>query len=75
MAESGFTWPLFTDVCRISIDGANGRAPPGVRLVTTAVQSPENLRVTVPDQWLHVVALHPVLVAAEMARKHAPSAA
>ena len=38
------------------------------------IQSPENLRVTVPDQWLQVVALHHVLAAAEMARKHAPSA-
>ena len=27
------------------------------------------------DQWLQVVALHDVLAAAQMARKHAPSAA
>ncbi len=39
------------------------------------IRNPENLRVTVPDQWLQVVALHHVLAAAQMARKHAPSAA
>jgi hypothetical protein len=39
------------------------------------IQSPENLRVTAPDQWLQVVALHHVLVAAQMARKYAPVAA
>jgi hypothetical protein len=39
------------------------------------ILSPENLRVTVPDQWLQIVALHHVVAAAEMARKHAPAAA
>jgi hypothetical protein len=38
------------------------------------IRKPENLRFTVPDQWLQAVALHHVLAAAEMARKHAPAA-
>ncbi len=37
------------------------------------IQSPHDLRVTVPDQYMQVVALHHVLVAAKMARKHVPS--
>jgi len=36
------------------------------------IRQPDNLRVTVPDQWLQVIALRQVLAAAEMARKHAP---
>jgi len=37
------------------------------------IRKPHNLRVTVPDQYLQVVALHHVLVAAKMARAHVPS--
>ena len=37
------------------------------------IRKPYNHRVTVPDPYLQVVALHHVLVAAKMARAHVPS--
>jgi len=43
-----------------------------VEAQASRIHHPESLRVTVVDQWLQVIALRQVLVAAEMARKHAP---
>jgi hypothetical protein len=39
------------------------------------IRKPHDLRVTVPDQYLQVVALHHVLVAAKMAQRNVPQRA